>query len=179
MSNQYFDMPSVKHMFGTNTRLCYACLYPKFEWFDKEFSIEKLIEPNYAVVTKLDIFPAAIDTSDKFLLSSIGFDRVVRKYNMVVELDNDEKFTTNLFENNKEEIILVHENNVTVGVEFDDVKETFYRKIIRIKSDLDFEGGTVLIRDENFETFKNLYSVAYELYPEEVIKTHDKTEKNV
>ena len=171
-------MHSVRQMFDTDMRLCYACLYPKFEWFDKEFSIEKLIEPQYALVTDQSIFPEVIDNADKFLLSSIGFDGVIRKYCMVVELDNGEKFKSSLFENSKREIVLVHENHVTVGTNLNDVRETFYRKIIRVKSDLDFD-GTVIIHDENFEIFKSLYTVAYDLYPEEVIKTHDKTQKNV
>lgn len=97
---------------------------------------------------------------------------------MVIELNNGEKFKSNLFENNKQEIVIVYEANVTIGVELNDVRESFYRKIIRVKSDLDFE-GTVIIHDENFEIFKALYTTAYDLYPEEVIKTHDKTEKNV
>ena len=179
MSNQYFDMRGVKQMFDTNSQLCYACLYPKFEWFDKEFSIEKIIEPQYTLVTKLTIFPTAINNTDKFMLSEVGFGRVVRKYDMHVYLDNGEKFSAHLFENTSKEIIIAYENHVTVGTEYSEVKETFLRKIIGIKSDLDVESGTILIKDENFETFKSLYVIASELYPEEVIKTHDKSQKNV
>ena len=36
-----------------------------------------------------------------------------------------------------------------------------------------------IIKDENYELFRGLYLVAAEMYPEEVIKTHDKLQKNV
>ena len=179
MSNQYFDMNGVRHMFDTDMPLYYACLYPNFEWFNKEFSISKIIEPQSVTVIKNTIFQTTIESTDKFVLTSVGFNGAIRKYDLHVYLDNDEKFTAALFENNQKEIIIVYDANVTVGNAYDDVKEDFYKKVIRAKSDLDFDDETVVIKDENYETFRSLYLVASEMYPEEVIKTHDKLKKNV
>lgn len=179
MSNQYFDMSGVRRMFDTDMPLFFACLYPNFEWFEKEFSIAKIIEPQATKVLKNTIFPSSIENTDKFVLTSIGFNGAIRKYDLHVYLDNDEKFTAALFENNRHEIVIVYNSNVTVGSDIDDVREEFYRKIIRVKSDLDLDSDTILIRDENYEIFRGLYLVAAEMYPEEVIKTHDKLQKNV
>lgn len=174
MSDHYFDMHGVRQMFDTNQQLFYACLYPKFEWFDKEFSIEKLIEPQCVTITNISIFPSVIDNTDKFLLHNTDFGRVLRKYEMHVYIDNGEKFVVHLFENTAKEIIALYENNVTIGIDYNEVREIFLRKIIRIKSDLDVDIGAIIVQDKNFEIFKSLYMFALELYPEEVIKTHDK-----
>ncbi len=179
MSNPYFDMNGVRHMFDTGMHLYYACLYPNFEWFEKEFSIKKLIEPQEVKVSRNLIYSSTIESSDKLVLTNAGFSGAVRKYDLHVYLDNDEKFTAALYENSQKEIIIVYNANVTVGTTLEAVKEDFYKKVIQVKSDLDFDDETVVIKDENFETFKGLYLVAAELYPEEVIKFHDKTQKNV
>lgn len=179
MSNQILDITGVKHMFDTNKKIYYACLYPKFEWFDKEFSITKLISPQQTTILKQTIFTDTIEKDDRFLLSRIGFNGVVRKYKLHIHLDNDEKFTADIFENKDKKAIVVYENYVTVGDTLDIVKHDFYKMVIQTKSDLGFDEETVVIDDENFKMFRLLYKDALELYPEEVIKTHDKLKKNV
>ena len=49
-----------------------------------------------------------------------------------------------------------------------------YKDFIQIKIDLGFDHETVIIKNKNFNTFKKLYNVAFDLYPEDVIKKHDK-----
>jgi hypothetical protein len=65
-------------------------------------------------------------------------------------------------------------SNVTLGFSLSETQELFYKKIIQIKIDLGFDHETVIIKNKNFNTFKKLYNVAFDLYPEDVIKKHDK-----
>ena len=45
MSDQQFSsIVDIKHMFDVGQRIYYACLYPKYDWFEKTFSIKKIIE---------------------------------------------------------------------------------------------------------------------------------------
>lgn len=179
MSNHLKDLHSIKHMFGEGQPLYYACLYPKYDWFDKEFSIEKIIEPTSTQITKTTIFPDHITNEDRFLLSRISFSNVARKYKMHIHLDIDEKFIADVYEDGNKEIMVIYENHVTVGQRKNEVEEDFYKMVISTKSDIEFDDETKIIKDDMFDTFRVIYNKASDIYPEEVIKNHDKQKKIV
>jgi hypothetical protein len=180
MSNQLKTINDVKHMFDINNSIFYACLYPKFDWFDKNLSIEKIIEPTKVRILKQSFFPSHIDNDDKFLLSEVGFKGVVRKYKLHLHLDNGESFISDVYENGKKEVVVVHENYVIIGQTKDIAELHFYKMVINTKSDLEFDSENInVIEDNNFDVFKDLYLLAIELYPEEIIKRYDKHNKIV
>lgn len=161
-------------MFDTGNHIYYACLYPSFDWFEKIFSIKRICEPQKVQITKQRIYPDTIEKDDRFFLSRIGFNNVARKYNMKIFMDNDEKFHADIFENSNKKAIIVYENHVTVGTSKDVVESDFHKMIIQTKADLEFDSETEVVVDDNFMLFRHLYNRAAELYPEEVIKMHDK-----
>ena len=166
-------------MFDTDNYIYYACLYPSFDWFEKIFAIKKLVEPQRVKITKQSIYPESIEKDDRFFLSRIGFSNVTRKYSMHIYMDNDEKFTAEIYENSDKKAIVVYENHVTVGSVKSVVEEDFHKMIIQSKADLEFDNETTVVDDDKFDLFRTLYKRAAEIYPEEVIKSHDNKQKNV
>ena len=69
MFNQLKNINCVKHMFDTNNPLYFACLYPKYEWFYKEFSISRIVEPTKVKIVKTTFILSKIDNEDRFFLS--------------------------------------------------------------------------------------------------------------
>jgi hypothetical protein len=175
MSDIYFDMQSVKQqLFDTGVSFFYSCIFTKYEWFEKEFSIEKLIEPKLVTVVEHSIHQDVLENTHTFLSTTTGFTDIIRKYAVCMVLDNGENLNLSLYENIKGNIIVVYLSNVTLGFSLSETQELFYKKIIQIKIDLGFDHETVIIKNKNFNTFKKLYNVAFDLYPEDVIKKHDK-----
>ena len=179
MFNKLKNINSVRHMFNTGNHIYFSCLYPKYDWFDKGFSINKIIVPLKVKILNQTIFPDIITKEDRVFLFNRGFNDVIRKYKNHVYLDNGEKFTIDIFEFSHKTIVTVTDKYVNVGESKNSVEIDFYKSIIQLKLDLEFDKETEITFDDNFETFKLLYGQAIEMYPEEVIKIHSKQKKRI
>ena len=169
MSDQRFSsIVDIRHMFDVGQRIYYACLYPKYDWFEKTFSIKKIIEPTLTKIIGNQIYPDTMNQDDRFITAHSGFKNVIRKFKMYVDLDIVERFAVDIYE-----------NHVTIGFTQENIEEDFYKILISIKPEIDSDLDTIIIEDLKFDIFKKLYNDACDKYPEKIIKYHDKNLKKI
>lgn len=180
MSNQHFSsIDDIEQMFDVGQRIYYACLYPKYDWFEKTFSIKKIIEPTLTKIIGNQIYPDTMNQDDRFITAHSGFKNVIRKFKMYVDLDIVERFAVDIYENINKEILIVYENHVTIGFTQENIEEDFYKSLISIKPEIDSDLDTIIIKDLKFDIFTKLYNDACDKYPEKIIKYHDKNLKKI
>lgn len=175
MFNTSLTLKQIEKTFKTGNHIYYACIFPEFEWFDKKFSIKKLLTPKKYTILNNILQNDYINNDDRFLLSRMTFTGAIRKYKMVVILTDEIDFSIDIFENTNKDVIILYENHIIIDKNKKDVLNDFYKLIISLKSDIDFnKDHTKIVKDSNFMLFKELYLKASDIYPEEVIKSHDK-----
>lgn len=174
MFNKIKNLSNIPHFFGTGNFLYYACLYPKFDWFDKEFSIKQIIEPTKLRILNYMIVPSIVDKDDRFNLLKYDLKNVVRKYILTVYLEKDIKFISTIFEAINKSFLISNDKHIIIdNISKEVVNVPFYRLVMKTKLELD-RSGVKIIRDNNFEYFKELYSYGKDAYPEELIKLQSK-----
>ena len=170
------NISQLSHLFDVGQEVYFSCLIPNFDWFDKKFSIKELIEPTQLKVTKHKLIPDKLDKSDNILISKLRISNIVRKYTFSISLEYDNNIKLIVYEDRNKEVTVLHESNKVIGYILEEVKTDFMKLVISTKRDLEYDKEeTIIITDENFERFLELYSEAIELYPEEIIKIHDST----
>lgn len=175
------NINDVKHLFGIGQHLYFSCLFPKFGWFNKEFSINNIIAPIRSTIIKNVIFPDNVDNEDRMFLHELGMgaNNVIRKFNMHVYLDNGEKFIVNIYEYNDTTTVIYIMNEVMIASSMEEATVRFYNQVVKLKVGLDIDDETTIIVNDNFESFKQHYREATELYPEIVIKVNDNKKRNL
>ena len=178
MSNnkKFKNISELNHLFGVGQEVYFSCLIPKYDWFNKNFSILELIEPIQLKITKHKLIPDNLDKSDSIIISKLRMTEIIRKYIFNITLEYDNTIKLIVYEDRNKEITILHESNKIIGYFKDEVESEFMRLIITTKRNLEYDKEeTIIISDENYERFLELYSEAIELYPEEIIKIHDTT----
>lgn len=175
MFNTSLTLKKIKSTFKAGNKIYYSCIYPEFEWFDKKFSIKKIITPTRFTIIQNTIMNDYINNEDRFLLSRLAFSGAIRKYKMTILLSNEDEFNIDIFENTHKQSIMLYEQHIIIGHNKKNVLEDFYKLTIYLKADIDFDKShTTIINDSNFILFRKLYLLASDMYPEEVIKSYDK-----
>lgn len=173
------DLNSLKHYYSDGQPIWFACLIPHFDWFEKILSIEELVEPFKTKIIKTTLMPDQISNDDKFLINELNLRDVVRKYKFNLYLEPEYKVEVIVYEQRDKEICVLIERSFILDTVGECIEEDFMKLIIEMKSDFEFDDTTIFKKDENYELFKEIYNRAADIYPEEVIKAHDKLKNNV
>jgi len=173
------DLNSLKHLYGEGQEIYFSCLVPKFDWFEKILSIENIIAPVKTTIIKHILIPDQINTEDKIINTKIGLNNVVRKYILHLNFSIAEKTLLTVYETRNSEIYIIIPHSYLISYSKKTIEEDFFKLVIETKADINFDDETEFFKDDNFEIFKNVYDEAKEKFPEEVIKSHDRYEKNV
>lgn len=171
------DINSLKHYYSDGQAIWFACLVPDFDWFEKILSIKEIVEPVQTKIKKTTLMPSSISNSDKMLINKLKLNGIVRKYNFVIHTTNNYKVNLIVFEHRDKNIDVIMEHSCILSTDQDTVEQDFLKLVIETKSDINFEDDTQFNKDENFEIFSTAYTTAAQLYPEQVIKSHDKLKK--
>jgi len=172
MFNQITTLAGIRHKICIGQQLFYACLVPEFKWFNKEFSILRIVAPCKGTIKKCKIYPDTITTVDRSLLPKNTYHKVLRKYKLDVYLDNDETFSASIFELMHEKIVVIPEKHIFVYETIDSIRKEFNKLLIYITVSLNSDPDTTILKNDNFKIFKQLYDETTENYPEEIIKNH-------
>ncbi len=167
------DFQNIQQIFADGKSLWFACLTPHYNWFDKTFKIQEIILPVKTEIKTHTIIPSQISNVDRQLINKLAFYNIARKFDMVVYLKTDISFKAQVYENRDKEMIIIYENNIVIADNKTDVCEAFFKNVICIKAEINFDDVALcIIDDENFALFRDIYNAAVEKYPEEVIRTH-------
>ncbi len=170
------NISQLNHQFNIGQEVYFSCLIPHFDWFDKKFTIKELLEPIKLKITKHHLMPEPIIKTDNILLKKLRISNIVRKYVFSISLEYDNNIKLIVFEDRNKQITVLHESNKIVSYDLSETEQEFMKLVISTKRDLEFDKEeTIIVRDENFNRFLELYNEALELYPEEIIKLHDST----
>lgn len=169
-------LSNIKDRFNIGQTIFYGCISPEYDWFTHEFKIKKIIKPEQFEIIYVNTQYAPIDIDDRNLLSRLSFN-IIRKYHIELTLKsdyNEDKTIVDVYENKDNETIMIFESHVVVSDDETDAIDLFYKLVVEIKSEIDFDSVTTkVIKDKKFKLFRDYYNQAVEIYPEEVIKQHD------
>lgn len=177
MLNNYFrNIFELRQKYNVGQEIYYSCLTTDFEWFNKIFSIKYIIEPLLLHITKSSIMSTNITLEDKFIFTTLKETSVIRKYILYMELSNLYELELNVYEKIDKSIFVIHKSNFFLDTNYDIINMDFIRLIINTQRELEnFDSAeTEIVYDDNYEIFKTIYQNILQLYPEEVIKMHDK-----
>lgn len=171
LSKQLKNLSSLNHLYSKGEEVFYASLVQNYEWFDKEFSIDEIVEPTKFKISTHYLFPAHIETSDIIIKHRINLPSINKKYDLIIEFDSGYKINLLVYELKNYEIVLVCENSKLISYDIDEIKEEFMKMVINVKKELlnDQNEETKIKFDEHYEKFEEIFVKAIELYPEEII----------
>jgi len=175
MSSKHLkNLSALKHIFDIGQDVYFACLIPRYEWFNKEFTIESFVEPQQLKILKYTLMPDNITKTDSILVSKLKTQNVIRKYIFHITLEDTNNIKLIIFESRNKEITILHESNKIIGYSYNEVELDFIKLVMSTKRDLEFDKEeTIVIKDEIYERFIELYLEYIDNYPEEIIKIHD------
>ena len=176
---QFRNISQLNHLFSIGQEVYYSCLIPDYDWFDKKFSINELIEPVKLEIMKHDLVPHPLSKSDDILIYKLKILNVVRKYFFHIGLEDDNSLKLIVYETINKEVVVLYETNKIITYDVNEMTELFMKRVIMTKRDIDFDSELIINNDDNYKRFVKLYTEAVELYPEEVIKLHDFTRVTV
>jgi hypothetical protein len=179
LNNTIKNISQLNQLFDVGQKVYYSCLIINYAWFDKTLSLEEIVEPIITTIIRHKLYPANLQKSDNILISNIGISNIIRKYDFYIYLEEDDIKMT-IYEARSKEIYILHESNKIIGYDKDEVQFEFMKLVISTKRDIDNDiENTIILNDMNYELFQSLYQEAVEMYPEEIIKSHNSKNLNL
>lgn len=175
--NHFRNIFELRQKYSVGHEFYYSCLTTDFEWFEKKFSIVYLIEPIHLHISTQTIIPSNIDINDKFIITTLNTDKIIiRKYIMYIQLANMYDINFIVYESIDKSVLVIHESNFLLDTDLDEINVDFIRLVINTQREIENfnDSDTFIVKDENYELFKRIYTNALNVYPEEIIKIHDK-----
>ena len=163
-------LSSVRHAFSEGQELWFSCLVTKFDCFDKKVSIDEIVEPTKTKIIKHELVPDQITKDDQLLIRKGKLNKIVRKYNLIIELDIGTTVDAIVYEQRNQEIGIVFQQTHLLGYRKKDIVDDFYKMVIDAKFSLEIIDDVSFEKNENFFKYKNAYNEAIEKFPEEIIK---------